>query len=239
MPAIPNIPHHRQPAVRTHLYVLLDRSGSMASMVEDVIGGFNRFLADQQADGPDARVTLVQFDSQDPQEVLTDALPIHRVRPLTPHTFEPRGGTPLLDATGRLIARASARVQDRRQLGKRPEEIVFVTVTDGEENQSREYDRRTIRRLVSEKSAQGWTFVFLSAGLDAYGEAGGLGYDARAVQAWAADGAGAALAFDDLSKATTARRAAVRAGAPMPASAKADYFPTGKAAEADKHRRGR
>jgi Mg-chelatase subunit ChlD len=218
---------------------LLDRSGSMSSMVDDVIGGFNRFLADQQADGPDARMTLVQFDSQDPQEILTDALTIQRVRALTNRTFEPRGGTPLLDATGRLIARAAARAQDRRQLGKRPEEIVFVTVTDGEENQSREYDRRTIRRLVSEKSAEGWTFVFLSAGLDAYAEAGSLGYDTRAVQAWAPDGAGATMAFEDLSKATSTRRSAVRAGAPMPAAAKADYFPGGKAAEADKVRRGR
>ena len=50
-----------------HLYVLLDRSGSMASMADDVIGGFNRLLADQQADGADARFTLVQFDSEDPQ----------------------------------------------------------------------------------------------------------------------------------------------------------------------------
>ena len=52
------------PDPRPHFYVLLDRSGSMESMRGDVIGGFNNLLADQQADGPDARLTLVQFDSQ-------------------------------------------------------------------------------------------------------------------------------------------------------------------------------
>src|SRR5690606_34951540 len=89
----------RRPAkARPHFYVLLDRSGSMASMVDDVIGGFNQLIADQQADGPDARITLVQFDSQDPQEVLIDARRVSVSRPLSRATFVPRGGTPLLDA---------------------------------------------------------------------------------------------------------------------------------------------
>ena len=66
---------------RPHFYVLLDRSGSMESMRADVIGGFNNLLAEQQADGADARLTLVQFDSQDPQELLADAVRIDRVRP--------------------------------------------------------------------------------------------------------------------------------------------------------------
>lgn len=69
---------HRNPttddaAPIVHLYVLLDRSGSMASIADDVIGGFNQLLAEQQADGADALITLVQFDSQDPHEVIADA----------------------------------------------------------------------------------------------------------------------------------------------------------------------
>src|SRR5580765_2982032 len=108
------------PTPRSHFYVLLDRSGSMESMRADVIGGFNNLLAEQQADGPDARLTLVQFDSQDPHEVLTDALRINRVRPLSERTFVPRGGTPLLDATGRIITKAAVREDQRATLGKRP-----------------------------------------------------------------------------------------------------------------------
>ncbi len=80
-------------ASTVHLYVLLDRSGSMSAMAEQVVGGFNRLLADQQADGADARVTLVQFDSADPHEVLADALPIAEVVPL-PYGASSRGAPP-------------------------------------------------------------------------------------------------------------------------------------------------
>ena len=219
---------------RPHIYLLLDRSGSMASMVGDVIGGFNTFLDDQRALSDDARMTLVQFDSQDPQEVLVHAAPLGRVRRLSPRTFQPRGGTPLLDATGRLIARAAVRVEERRQLKKRPEEIIFVTITDGHENQSVEYSKAAIMRLVAEKQAAGWTFVYLGAGLDAYGEAGGLGYDARSSVAWAPDGTGARAAFADLSRATSVRRQKMVAGAPID---KADFFEGRKDAEADRNRR--
>ncbi|MFP5327300.1 MAG: vWA domain-containing protein [Acidimicrobiia bacterium] len=219
---------------RPHIYLLLDRSGSMASMVCDVIGGFNTFLDEQRALSDDARMTLVQFDSQDPQEVLVSAAPLARVRHLSPRTFQPRGGTPLLDATGRLIARAAVRQEERRVLGKRAEEIIFVTITDGHENQSVEYSKTAIMRLVAEKQVAGWTFVYLGAGLDAYGEAGGLGYDMRSSLAWAPDGTGARAAFADLSRATTARRQKMAAGAPID---KADYFEGRKDAEADRDRR--
>ena len=219
----------------SHVYVLLDRSGSMASMAADVVGGFNGLLADQQAAGSDARLTLVQFDSADPQEVLVDAKRIDRVAPLRPGDFQPRGGTPLLDATGRLIARAADREDRRRRAGKRPEAIVVVTITDGEENQSREHTRDGIRRLVQAKQAQGWTFVFLGAGLDAYAEARAIGVDPRSTQAWAPDGGGARAAMAAVSQSMVERRAKLRVGAPVRAD---DFFEGAKTAEADRDARG-
>ena len=222
------------PDPRPHFYVLLDRSGSMESMRGDVIGGFNNLLADQQADGPDARLTLVQFDSQDAHEVLVDAQRITRVRPLDQSRFVPRGGTPLLDATGQLITRAAVREQQRTVLGKRPEVITVITITDGHENQSREFSRRDILRLVKEKEAAGWSFAYLGAGIDAYGEAGGIGYDARSVQAWAPDGTGADLAFTSLSGAMKARRAKLRNREQYDV---ADFYEGQKQAEADRDRR--
>jgi hypothetical protein len=206
----------------------------MESMRDDVIGGFNALIAEQQADGPDARITLVQFDSQDPQEVLIDGRRITHARPLSRSTYVPRGGTPLLDATGQLIARASVRQQERAVLGKRPEVITFVTITDGHENQSREYSRQDIVGLVEEKTAQGWTFAYLGADLDAYGEAGGMGYDARSVQAFAPDGTGAAMAFGSVSSAMLARRGKLRRGEAWDA---ADFYEGRKDAEADRRRR--
>ena len=97
------------PTPTVHIYVLLDRSGSMATMVEQVVAGFNRLIAEQQADGRDARMTLVRFDDEDPREVVFEAVPIAEVVPLTARDFEPRGMTPLLDATGSIIDRASWR----------------------------------------------------------------------------------------------------------------------------------
>lgn len=223
------------PVPQVHLYVLLDRSGSMASMAEQVVAGFNKLLADQQADGHDARMTLVQFDSQNPLEVLASAVPIAEVVPLTHDTFEPRGGTPLLDSTGRLIGKAAGRAADLAASASPAEQILFVTITDGEENQSCEFSRQQVCDLVQDKREQGWTFVFLGAGLDAYAEAGGLGYSAGSVQSWAPDGTGAAMAFDSLSRKTRDYRAGLRVHGLAPRNE--DFFEGDKPAEDDRKRR--
>jgi hypothetical protein len=203
---------HNTPVTKTHIYVLLDRSGSMESIRNDVIGGFNRFLADQQADGADALLTLVQFDTENPADTIADAIPIREVVALTPATFVPRGGTPLFDATSRLIGRADTRASVLASVDAPPEDIVFVTITDGEENSSRETTLTDVVRRVDDRKKKGWTFVFLSAGLDAFGEAGGMGYDARSVRPFAASAAGATAAFSQLNDATLTRRSARRRG---------------------------
>lgn len=218
----------------THIYFLLDRSGSMSSMAADVIGGFNHFVADQRAGGADARMTLVQFDTQDPFEMLADAELIGSIRPLDAATFTPRGGTPLLDATAQIIRHAEMRASVLTQLNGAPENILVVTFTDGEENQSTHYTRAQILRLVAEKEAQGWTFVFLGAGLDAYGEGGSIGYRGGSTQSFAPDGQGARLAFESLSKATTVYRQKKRGRVTID---NGDFFEGDKQAEADRRRR--
>ena len=228
-----NSPSPDQPTPEVHLYVLLDRSGSMASMADDVIGGFNTLLAEQQADGNDARMTLVQFDGTDPEEVIADAVPIAEMTNLDAATFVPRGNTPLLDATGILLGRAATRVAQRTADGLPAEEIVVVSITDGHENASREYTLPAVRQLIAAHTAGGWTFVFLGAALDVYGEAGGLGYDPRAVQSWAPDAQGSAEAFASLSRATSAKRDLIRRAVEHD---KGDFF-VDKDAEEDRQRR--
>jgi hypothetical protein len=224
------------PASTVHIYILLDRSGSMAAMAEQVVAGFNRLLAEQQANGPDARMTLVQFDDVDAHEVVVDAVPVAEVVPLSHAMFEPRGMTPLLDATGRLIGAAAGRAADLAIAGHPAEHVLFVTITDGQENDSREFTRHEVVELVRSREAEGWSFVFLGAGLDAYGEAGGLGYDSRSVQAFAPDGAGADLAFASVSDKTADMRSRVRSGELFD---RADFFEGDKPAEADRNRRRR
>lgn len=196
----------------THIYVLLDRSGSMASIAGDVIGGFNTFLKDQQLAGPDARVTLVQFDTRDPQEVIASAVPISEILPLTENTFVPRGGTPLLDATGKLIGRAKLNAQLRSDNGLEAEDIVFVTITDGQENSSQEFSLRTVSDLIAQCEELGWVFVFLSAALDAYADPSVMGVKHGNIQAFESSADGAERAFRSLSTNLTTLRDKKRRG---------------------------
>ena len=193
-----------------HIYFLLDRSGSMESMATDVIGGFNSFLESQQADGPDALFTLVQFDSADPREVLTDAIPIREMTRLDATRFQPRGSTPLYDAMGMLIADATIRAERMTQAEQAAEEILFVTFTDGLENSSREYTRRKIFDLVKKHEDDGWTFVFLGANQDSYAEGGQVGFSATNIQNFAPDAEGSAAAFSSLSRSLSKRRRSMR-----------------------------
>jgi Mg-chelatase subunit ChlD len=212
----------------THVALLLDRSGSMAPLVSDVIGGVNQFLTEQRAQGNDVRVSIVQFDSNDPQEVKVWGAPISEVGALTTADFQPRGGTPLLDATGLLIGRVKVDAQSRVAAGLAEEDIVFVTVTDGEENQSREFTLAQVKALVETQTAAGWTFVFLSAGLNAYGDAAAMGFDASNSQAWDRRGDNTRMAFDSVSKGMTNLREKKRRGM---STGNVDFFETGKDAE--------
>ena len=162
---------------RTHFSVILDRTGSMESIRQDTIGGFNAFLSEQQAQPSPATLTLVQFDSQDPYEVLQSFTPIGMVPPLTPATFVPRASTPLLDAIGRGINDLAARL-DALTADQRPAKVVFVIVTDGQENASREFTGEKVRAMLSERRKAGWQFVFLSADETAIRDGGCVGVHA-------------------------------------------------------------
>jgi len=157
-----------------HFHILLDRSGSMEPLRADVIGGYNNFIAEQTKVSGKARATLVQFDSQDPQEMLLKAVRGDRVPAPTESTFVPRGDTPLLDATAALIETVRGRATTRKTLGKLTEEIVFVTVTGGEENQSTHTILQDVQKLVKAGKENGWNFVYLGADLDAYADAARL-----------------------------------------------------------------
>jgi hypothetical protein len=207
----------------------------MESMATDVIGGFNSFLTAQQADGPDALMTLIQFDSQDAHEVLAESVPILEMVPLTPETFVPRGGTPLYDAMGHAIADATIRVEAGKRAGGPAEEILFITFTDGLENQSREYDRTKIFDLIKKRENLGWSFAYLGANQDSYAEAGHIGYARQSTQNFRPDAAGTGEAFRSLSRGVSSRRGKIRAGEQYD---KSDLFEGVKEAEDDLRRRG-
>jgi len=158
----------------THIAVLLDRSGSMGDIKDDAIGGFNCFLKEQKAAGANATLTLVQFDTES-TDVVHESMPILEVPDLNHQTFQPRGGTPLLDALGQTIdstGRALAAIPE----ANRPNKVVFVVITDGQENSSHQHTKASVKERIDRQSSQyNWQFVFLGAYQDAFDEAGAVG----------------------------------------------------------------
>ena len=202
----------------------------MAPIANDVIGGFNTFIDEQIRNGADARMSIVQFDSQDPQDVTVWGAPLPEITHLDSESFVPRGSTPLLDATGLLIGRTMVDQAARVAAGLQAEDIIFVTITDGEENQSREFNLAQIRELVEKRTEEGWAFIYLSAGIDAYADAAQMGIHSGDTQQWKRDGKNARLAFSSTSEAISNMREKKRR---MEDTARGTAFETGKHAEED------
>ncbi|MDP6418779.1 MAG: vWA domain-containing protein [Candidatus Krumholzibacteria bacterium] len=165
---------------KTHVSIVLDRTGSMEPLRDDTIGGFNAFLNKQKKENGEATLSLIQFDSQDPFEIVHDFLAIKEVPELTRETFVPRAATPLLDAIGRSILDLERQLRLAKEQD-RPSKVVVAVITDGQENASQEYSKDQIRKMIDEKSADDWQFVFLSSDLDSYDESLSYGFrqDAR------------------------------------------------------------
>jgi Mg-chelatase subunit ChlD len=143
----------------------------MQSIRDDVIGGFNTFVEDQKKVAGEASITLVQFDEQDPYEIIYDFAKLSDVRPLTAETFVPRGWTPLLDAIGRGINDCGQRLAQIPE-SERPEKVIFCIITDGQENRSKEFKKEQITKMVKEQTDQWkWEFLFLSCDLAAIDDA--------------------------------------------------------------------
>lgn len=210
-----------------HVSFLIDRSGSMSGLESDVVGGFNRFTAEQRQQPGDCRLTLVQFDSGNPFEVIYDAEPLAEVADLTRDRYQPRGGTPLLDALGALIESADRRLAG---LGAAAEDQVVVVFTDGYENASLRWSRSALFAAVEERKAAGWSFVFMGANQDSYLEAGRIGFDRGNIQNFAADAQGAEASFKSVSRSVKSFRSAPRA---RRRSLTTDYFEGRKEAEED------
>lgn len=182
-----------------HMVVLLDRTGSMESIRDDTIGGFNAFLEDQQKLPGLATMTFVQFDGQDPYEVLSRFTPIALIPKLSRQSFIPRANTPLLDAMGRAM------VDLETSLGamaaeQKPAKVVMVVITDGKENASREFRKPDIAKMIAHhQTRDGWQFVYLSADFDAMDDAQAYGIKAGSAMHFSKTQHGTREAFSSVS----------------------------------------
>ena len=178
----------------TELVFIMDRSGSMAGLESDTIGGFNGMLAKQKKEEGDALVTTVLFD--DGFEVLHDRADIKEVKPITSRDYYVRGCTALLDAVGKTIMMIK-QSQKAANKEERAGQVLFVITTDGLENASKEFTYEKIKMLIEKQTEKhGWKFLFLGANINAAAEAAKVGINAKYSAKYSADGEGTQKNFD-------------------------------------------
>ena len=182
----------------TELVFILDKSGSMGGLETDTIGGYNSMLAKQQEVEGECHITTVLFDNN--YELLHDRIDIKAVSPISEKEYQVGGSTALLDAIGRTIHKIG-NAQKHTADDYRAEKVMFVIITDGEENSSREYSAEKIKAQIErQKEKYEWEFVFLGANIDAIETAGRFGISADRAQNYHADSEGVELNFRIMSE---------------------------------------
>lgn len=188
----------------TELVFILDKSGSMGGLEADTIGGFNAMLKKQQATDGACSITTVLFDNR--YELLHDRIDIKAVGRMTDKEYQVGGSTALLDAIGRTVHKID-NAQKHTAEDYRAEKVLFVIITDGEENSSREYTAEMVRALIERQKEQyGWEFIFLGANIDAIETAGRYGIAPNRAVDFIADSEGTELNYKVMASTVTAFR---------------------------------
>lgn len=196
----------------TELVFILDRSGSMAGLEQDTIGGFNAMIEKQRKEPGEAVISTVLFDNE--TEVIHDRISLDKVAALTEKEYYVRGCTALLDAVGGAIHHIGnvhkyAREEDR------PEKALFVITTDGMENASRRYTYDKVKAMIErQREKYGWEFLFLGANIDAAREAARFGIRAGCAADYHADSIGTEAVYESVCEAVCQ----VRRSVPLKAS---------------------
>jgi hypothetical protein len=156
----------------THIAIILDESRSMSTCKNDTIGGFNEFLNTQKKIKGEANVTLVKFS--DYYKVINDGVEINSVAILNESNYTPSNNTALLDAVGKTINHIGDRLASMKEKNK-PEKVIMVIITDGEENSSREFSKTKVAEMIKhQREKYSWEFLFIGADIDAWGSEIGI-----------------------------------------------------------------
>ncbi len=188
----------------TELVFILDRSGSMAGLESDTIGGFNARIEKQKKEDGEAYVSTVLFDNV--SEVLHDRVKLSKIRKMTDRDYTVRGCTALIDAIGGAIHHIGnihkyARPEDV------PEHTMFIITTDGMENASHRYSSDQVKQMIQrQKEKYGWEFLFIGANIDAVQTAAKFGIDRNRAVNYHADHTGTQVLYETLSAPISAMR---------------------------------
>ena len=205
----------------TELVFILDRSGSMAGLESDTVGGFNAMIEKQKKKDGECYVSTVLFDTE--SRVIHDRLRLADVPKMKEEDYAPGGCTALMDALGDAVKHIG-NIHKYARREDVPEHTLFVITTDGMENASRRYDAEGVRALIKrQKERFGWEFLFLGANIDAVETAARYGIDGSRAVNFHSDSRGTKLNYEAMSDAIGAVRESKPLGAGWKRSIEKDY----------------
>ncbi len=191
----------------TELVFILDRSGSMAGLESDTIGGFNAMIQKQRKEPGKAYVSTVLFDNR--SEVLHDRIDLGKIPAMTDKDYTVGGCTALLDAIGGAVKHI-ANIHKYARPEDVPEHTMFIITTDGMENASHMYRYEEIKRMIEAKKEEGWEFLFIGANIDAVSVAERVGISAERTANYCADAMGTSTVWSNLSAPISAMRSCMK-----------------------------
>ncbi|MBP5260748.1 MAG: VWA domain-containing protein [Clostridiales bacterium] len=191
----------------TEIVFILDRSGSMAGLESDTIGGFNAMITKQREEEGEAYVSTILFDND--SKVIHDRVPVDKVPNMTSKDYQVGGCTALLDAIGGAIKHISTIHKYARKTDV-PAHTIFIITTDGMENASRKYSSSKVKEMIEERKKNGWEFLFLGANIDAVETASQIGIEEDRAAQFHNDSRGCEVNFGAMSAAVSAVRSNVK-----------------------------
>jgi uncharacterized protein YegL len=177
---------------------MLGRSGSMGGKEGDVIGGFNNFLKEQKEVEGKANMTTVLFD--DKYELLYEDKDLQEVKDLGEKEYFVRGMTSLYDAMGKTITTLKGKI-DKMDEKERPDKVIVATITDGLENNSKEFSNQNVKALIEELKEKNWEFMFLGSDLRAVSDARDIGIPESHAMLYSNSNKGTSRAYGAISAA--------------------------------------
>jgi Mg-chelatase subunit ChlD len=189
---------------KTHICIVLDRSGSMEIIKNDMIQGLNSFLDEQKRLPGECKVSLVQFDHE--YETIYWDRDISDTIPRTTDNYKPRGSTSLVDAMGRTIV-SLGKILSESHEDNRPGKVIFITITDGEENSSKEFSRNHVfDKITHQTDKYNWQFIYIGANQDAIKEGHKFGYTPAGSLTFASTKRGTQNMYRALNRSSTSYR---------------------------------